>query len=104
MSGNNMQQDLFTPRKKKTQEQLVLSILTENDVVSTAYFEKYMTTSAFHRAIWNLENRMGYKGKIDHLEKDEMGFRHYRLKKEYKNSVNINPIQTRLFIPSRMLG
>lgn len=88
---------------KKTQEALVIDILTNNDTVSTAYFEKYMTTSAFHRAIWNLENKMGYKGKIEHLEKDELGFRSYRLKKEFKN-INISPVQERLFMPSRIFN
>ena len=65
---------------KLTQEQKVKKWLEENGWLSTAFFEQYMTTSAFHRAIWNLENKMGVK--IERGERDQYGFMTYRLKKQ----------------------
>ena len=71
---------------KLTQEQKVKKWLEENPGwLSTAFFEQYMTTSAFHRAIWNLENKHGVA--IEHGPKDHLGFRSYRLKKEAKQYV-----------------
>ena len=78
---------------KLTQEQKVKQWLEENDWLSTEFFEQFMTTSAFHRAIWNLENKMGVS--IEHGEKDMKGFRRYRLKR----AVEIPKVETPKFQP-----
>ena len=44
-----------------------------------------MTTSAFHRAIFNLDKKMNEK--IEYGERDQHGYMTYRLKKEVKQYV-----------------
>ena len=82
---------------KKTQEDKILDILRKFEWVSTEYFEQFMTTSSLHRAIWCLENKRGYKDKIEHSrERDNKGFIHYRLIK--------NPVQGQLFKTGVMIN
>ena len=81
---------------KLSQEKKVKLWLEEaNDWLSTSFFEQYMTTSAFHRAIWNLENKMGVK--IEHGDKDSKGFKTYRIKSDKPKALNLAPFQPRMF-------
>lgn len=69
--------------KEGTQAAKVLKALLDADGqwVSGRYFLRELYISQFHRVIWDLENKLGWKGKIEHSEEpDEYGFIQYRLR------------------------
>ena len=74
---------------KPTQEGRVLDALVSaaGAWVNGQYFLRSLYLSQYHRAIWNLENREDWKGKLKELGvriehspfKDEHGFLSYRI-------------------------